>query len=1277
MIGSLAVILAGLLTAAPQPRTASVFFEVNRGQLDPGVAFLSRGQSSSLALAADGRLFVTLARPDGTGPARISFVPVGATTPQFLPLERQTAVLNILRGRDSAKWLRGVPLYGRVRAAHLYPGVDVEYYGNGSRQEYDFIVAPGTRPETIRLRLDGGSVRHERDGSLVVATSTGEVRQPKPIAYQVVEGARRMVDVSYALSGSTVTFDVGRYDRSRALIIDPLLVTSTFVGGTHDVVNQRSTFTADAFYLTGETTDGGAHDVYVAKYTIDGRTLQFATVYGGSGLDSPAGIAVDDQNVIYIAGTTASADLPTAGQPLQPGLQGGSDGFLVKLAADGASPILSTYFGSSGADTVNDLVLGTDIYIAVTLSTGGSTFFPTSSPNLCCGFTGFVARFDRTGLPLRLQRIGGATTALALGPDGTVYVNGGPGATPGAFQTTPGSSTCTVLGGRFVMSVPCRDGFVSRYSADLSTQLWGTFLRETAPQSRDADDKVVAIKVDTAGNVTVLGATHSASFPVTPGAFDSTCIPCSSTGVGFLTSADVPFIAKLNPSGSALIFSTFLNGSASTYVSDGHPSSDASPRALALDALGNIFVAGDTWNPAFPSAGPPLPQASSLGVNARDAFLTAFTPSGALLYSSRLGGSGDEGVTSLTASRYGTVAVLGHGDSTFPMQDAQQTTGSGGFLSVVSVPRIFIVLEAPLAGTTRAAGVPIRGWAVDTGATSGTGIDAVDISATPSAGGSPIFLGTATLGGSRSDVALALGSSQFTSSGFSLTVALPPGQYTISATPHSSVTAAFGQPATVQVSAISGTVARIQSPSAGTLSSKTLTLSGYAADLDAPSGTGVDTVHVWAYPAGGAPPVFVGVANYGESRAVVADMFGAQFTQSGFSLSATLAPGTYTIATHAHSTVTGVFSAVDTVTITVPASAMELHVSVPTGPSVYQGFTIGGWVIDAGAPSGSGVDAVHVWGFPQGGGAAVFLGYTTSFIARQDVGQARGLQFLFSGFNVKTTASLAPGTYQVVTFARSTVTGQFDAADSRVLTVMAATGPVFEITDLADGARVKGFLVLTGFAFDPRATQGSGIDAIQMYVYPDWGSGKPAVFMGGADHSTSSPDVSARFGAQFDATGVRAFYQLLDGPGKYMLALFAHSTVDGTYTLVTRLVTVPAPEFAFFLDSPRAGSTVSSPVRISGWAIDRAEVDVTPADSGIEFVQIYAYPVAGGPPTLVCQESHNPRPDVAAAFGPRFLNSGFDCQPNMAPGTYDLAVYLFSNRTRQYSPPSVFRFTVQ
>jgi hypothetical protein len=1284
LYGHLAFIVAGLLTTAPKPPTPPVLFEPNRGQIDRGVAFMARGRSTPASIAADGSLTITLPAGDGS-PSRVSIVPLGATTPRLDAIERQTAVRNVLVGRDPSQWQRGLPLYGRVRATNLYPGIDAEYYGTDAHLEYDFVVAPGSKPSAIRLRIEGGSLRRDPDGSLVIGAAGGEVRQPRPVAYQIVDGQRRDVDVDYVVGESTIAFDVGHYDASQPLVIDPLLVTSTYTSaGTTLSPSTGGIAVADGIYVSGvfprdSSGNESALDAYFAKYSIDGRTLLFDTIYGGSGSEFVAGIAVDGQGIVYMAGTTRSFDLPLAGNQIQSSLSGVPSGFLARFSADGSGVRQSTYIGSGGNDTVYALALGTDLYVAMSLS-GPSPFFPTTPAGSGRGL--YVARLDRDGTPLRLQFFGAnlAFGAIAAGPDGTPYIGlnvNVPGlATAGAFQTTPGDSTCSGFSRGILIFVRCLDGFVAHYSADLSTKLWGTYLRETSPQPKHAYDDVRSLAVDASGNVLVFGTTLSTSFPVTAGAFEATCTPCNPPGD--LTPIGVPFVGKLNASGSALVFSTYLNGSTSTTT--------AQPGQIAVDGLGTVFVTGVTWNTSFPAIGPALPNDATMTGVYYDAYLTAFRPDGTALYSSRLGGPYDDWGTSVAVSAYGTAAMSGYagGLSSFPLQNPSRLAGPS-YLSVVSVPRIYTVLDVPAVnGLTNASNITIRGWAVDTRATSDTGIDSVDITAYALGSGTPFPLGSAALGGTRSDVALALGSANFTASGFSATATLPPGQYTIAATAHSSVTGLAGAPATVVATVVSGTISKIQSPSAGTLPTTVLRLKGFAVDLDAPSGTGVDAVHVWAFPASGGA-VFLGVANYGETRSELADMFGAQFTSAGFSLTAsTLTPGTYTVAAYAHSTVTGTFSAVDTVTVTILASATELYFSTPTGPDVYPGFSVAGWAIDSAAPAGTGVDAIHVWAFPAGGGPAILLGTTTTFIARSDVAAARGSRFLMSGYNVK-TANLPPGNYTVVTYAHSTVAQAFNAAEARALRVIAATGAVIQVTNIPDPARVNGFLTLTGYAFDPRAASGIGVDAIHVYVYPNWGSGAPPEV---ATVATLGLPSGPEFGSQFTSAGFSAFRQLREGPGTHLVVLFAHSTVDGSFTAVTRLVTVPVPQFLVTVEQPQPGQTVVGPFHIRGWAIDRADVDVTPDNAGVDRVHVYAYPVAGGAPIFVCgQATWTPggfidRPDVAAAFGARFLKSGFDClvnnsSPTLASGTYDLAVFAMSSRTRQYSPPVMVRFTVQ
>ncbi len=297
-----------------------------------------------------------------------------------------------------------------------------------------------------------------------------------------------------------------------------------------------------------------------------------------------------------------------------------------------------------------------------------------------------------------------------------------------------------------------------------------------------------------------------------------------------------------------------------------------------------------------------------------------------------------------------------------------------------------------------------------------------------------MFLGAASYGGARPDVGGLYGT-QFTNSGFGLTVSgLASGVHQLVAFMHSTVTGTFAlsKAVTVTVEPLSTPRLSIDTPSTGLTVTQPFTIAGWAVDLGAPSGTGVDAVHVYSYPnpGSGTPPVFLGAAVYGGSRSDVAAAFSGQFTNSGYGLTISgLSPGAHQLVAFAHSTQTGIFHAATvTVTVAAPVSDPLMSVDLPS-PNASPGppFLIAGWAIDRGATGGTGVDVVHVWAFPAGGGAPIFLGAASTGGTRLDVGGIYGSRFTDSGFGLM-AAGLGPGTYDVVIYARSTVTGTFNNA---------------------------------------------------------------------------------------------------------------------------------------------------------------------------------------------------------------------------------------------------------
>ncbi len=347
----------------------------------------------------------------------------------------------------------------------------------------------------------------------------------------------------------------------------------------------------------------------------------------------------------------------------------------------------------------------------------------------------------------------------------------------------------------------------------------------------------------------------------------------------------------------------------------------------------------------------------------------------------------------------------------------------------------------PSNGGTVMMPLTISGWAVDKGAATGPGVDAVHLYAYPNPGsGQPaVFLGVANYGLSRADVANVLDDSQFINSGFLLSIdGLEAGTYRIVAFAHSTVANAFNQAKAVTVT-VKGTRMSLDSPANHTTGPAPLFVSGWAADNSGSSGTGVDAVHVYAYPDPGSntPAIFLGVAAYGLVRSDVAGLLGsARFQNSGFLLSVSnLTAGSYRLVAYAHSSVRNAFTAVRTADVTITAGP-QLAVDTPTNnASVPASFAVNGWAIDLTAPSGTGVNAVHVWAYPVLGGSPLFVGAAQLGITRTDVANAFGARALSSGFTVPATLPLPKGSWVLHIFARSTATGTFNNVATRLVTV--------------------------------------------------------------------------------------------------------------------------------------------------------------------------------------------------------------------------------------------------
>jgi hypothetical protein len=353
------------------------------------------------------------------------------------------------------------------------------------------------------------------------------------------------------------------------------------------------------------------------------------------------------------------------------------------------------------------------------------------------------------------------------------------------------------------------------------------------------------------------------------------------------------------------------------------------------------------------------------------------------------------------------------------------------------------------------------------------------------------------------------------------------------------------------------TLLAFNGPAAGSSVSAPFTTQGWALNQGATTGTGVSAVHLYLGPTGG-PQSFFGLATYGVSRPDVGAIFGPQFNDSGFAFTggAGLAAGSYTLTAYAQNAMTGIFDAAQSVTFNVTAPTTIPFIDLDTPREGYvttSAFEVGGWALDAGSPTGTGVDAVQFYVFPNDGAApGVFIGTGSYGLSRPDVGGIFGSRFTNSGFHY-TISGLGPGAFVLGVYARSTVTGTFSVVKLIHFTVnatalMALNPPEAEAVITTNIFNVDGWSI--DRAIEITAIAGSGVDTLHVYAYPNPGSGAPPIFLGVASVGLGRPDVAALYGSRYDTSG---YHLGIDrsalglAPGPYNIVVHSHSTVSGTF----------------------------------------------------------------------------------------------------------------------------------
>lgn len=649
-------------------------FERNDGQFDARVKFLARGPGYGLWLTDDEAVIAVGAGHRDTFRMRMVGGRPNATVVGEQTLDSKA---HYLRGNNPDAWQQDVGQFGRVRYADIYPGIDVVYYGNQTHLEYDFVIAPGVDPAQVRFAfMDAPPLRINQHGDLLVGTSA-TLRLEKPVAYQDHLGGRQPVAVRYQIGASgEITFELGEYDRTRTLVIDPVVAYSTYLGGGGtDFAQGIAVDTDGSVLICGYTlsTDfptasarqgasGGSQDAFVAKLNSSGSALVYATFIGGGGIDAANSVAVDAEGNAYVTGLTASSNFPVA-SPLQASNRGGTDAFIVKLNRDGSTLVYSTYLGGSGDDVgYYRLAVDRDGNAHVTGTTTSADFpVVNAAQSSKRGTTDyFVAKLNAAGSGLVYATFLGGTGDEAILGTGTTGLGNGIAVDSAGYAYVTGSTSSADFPVRNPISSyrpgacpagACPDAFLTKFSPS------GSLVYSTFFGGSFADVGFV-VAVDAGGSAYVAGATGSADFPVRGG------VQTSLRGL-----AD-GFVVKIDPAGATIVYATLLGGGALDFAED-----------IAVDSDGNAFVTGFTQSSDFPvrDAFQSNYGGQRVGAFQGDAFVTKLNNAGnGMVFSSYLGGSGDEFGAIAIDSR-GNAYLAGNTSSTdFPTTSPLQGSNRGG-----------------------------------------------------------------------------------------------------------------------------------------------------------------------------------------------------------------------------------------------------------------------------------------------------------------------------------------------------------------------------------------------------------------------------------------------------------------------------------------------------------------------------------------------------------------------------------------------------------------------
>ena len=584
--------------------------------------------------------------------------------------------VNYMYGPDRSKWQLGLPTFAATRVSQAYPGVDLVYYGTERQLEYDFIVKPSADPAGIRLQIDGAHPILAAGGDLRL--QAGSTAKPsdlifrKPVVYQQVDGARKPVAGAWLVAANgDVSFQIGAYDRTRELVIDPLIAYASYFGGAgEDEINASTLNAANQLYAVGQTfsaslpsgtgefqpmrsasKNSNYHDGFVTKFSADGSTVLWTTYLAGAGDDMATGVAVNAADQAYVVGNTQSCgsggtSINTAGEfpftadsiqtlcnPDVIGFNnyesnGGSyDVFLVKLSSDGKTLLYGTPLGGTANDLANSVVLDAAGRVYIVGETVSTQYKYSVSPNQY-GYQ------DIPSYPINNHGTVGMPGPANFPTTGTAFYTN----TTESKQYSSTDSQGNVIGPQD------EQAFLTILSADLHSFVYSSLIGGGVIGgcgNGACNTNGYAVAVNMAGQAFIGGNTSSAHFPTTSGAFASAC---SNAGTATSQCPETGWLAGFNPDGSgasSLLFSTYITGSSGGTSGTGgpiYPGSDVF--GLTTDSSGNVIATGDTGANNFPTTTGVLQPTCFLSGDGNgdsnvcaNAYVTKLSPTGSTVWS--------------------------------------------------------------------------------------------------------------------------------------------------------------------------------------------------------------------------------------------------------------------------------------------------------------------------------------------------------------------------------------------------------------------------------------------------------------------------------------------------------------------------------------------------------------------------------------------------------------------------------------------------------------------